>query len=234
MSDRVIYLLGVVAVGWAVTFSLRALPFLLMGGAKRELSPRIAKAGDVISPVIIAALIAYSYAGLEWKTAWPYLAGVLTVGLQLWKRNPLVSIVAGTVVYMCLLNCGCTTTSGTITLDAARPSIRYSASGFLIGNSYVEPQKIVRTLKDYEVPRDRVIHIQIDDGMERDLKPARAFMSMLAQAGYTRSVLVTKKRADSTVVSERELEERKLQNRSQTPYRAPSGGTRIRYKRGDE
>ena len=40
---------------------------------------------------------------MQWRTASPYLAAALTVGLQIWRRNPLLSIVAGTAVYMALL-----------------------------------------------------------------------------------------------------------------------------------
>ena len=40
---------------------------------------------------------------MQWRAASPYLAAVLTVGLQIWRRNPLLSIVVGTVAYMALL-----------------------------------------------------------------------------------------------------------------------------------
>jgi branched-subunit amino acid transport protein AzlD len=40
---------------------------------------------------------------MQWRTAAPYLAAALTVGLQVWRRNPLLSIIAGTVAYMALL-----------------------------------------------------------------------------------------------------------------------------------
>lgn len=106
MTDEVIYMLCVVAACFAVNYGLRALPFLLFSGRDRELPQWVERFGSFLSPVIIAVLVVYSYSGLEWKSAWPYLAGALTVGLQLWKRNPLASIVAGTVLYMALLSCG--------------------------------------------------------------------------------------------------------------------------------
>ena len=104
MKD-VLYMLGVLAVGFAVNYSLRALPFVLFAGRDRELPRWVERFGDFVSPVIIAGLIVYSYSGLAWQTVYPYLAGAIVVGLQVWKRNPLLSIVAGTVVYMLLLNC---------------------------------------------------------------------------------------------------------------------------------
>ena len=103
MTNEVPYMAGVVAACYAVNYGLRALPFVLFAGRDRELPLWVERFGSLISPVIIAALIVYSYSGLEWKSAWPYLAGLLTVGLQLWKRNPLASIVAGTALYMALL-----------------------------------------------------------------------------------------------------------------------------------
>jgi len=105
MTDEIVYMLGVVAACFAVNYGLRALPFLLFAGRDRELPQWVERFGSFLSPVIIAVLVVYSYSGLEWRTAWPFLAGALTVGLQLWKRNPLASIVAGTLLYMAFLAC---------------------------------------------------------------------------------------------------------------------------------
>ena len=229
MAEEVVYMLGIVAAGFAVNYGLRALPFLLFAGRDRDIPKWISRFGDFVSPVIIAALIFYSYSGLQWKTAWPYLAGALVVALQLWRRNALLSIVAGTVVYMCLLSAGCATGPKEIVLDASHPSIQYSALGFRLGDRFVDPNKIPRILHDYGVPKDSVIHILIDADAEHDLKPARAFMSLLAYHGYRRSVLVTKKRADSHVRTEQERREER-QRHVAPPSRRPSGKRQIRYK----
>ena len=106
MRDEIIYMLCVVGACFAVNYGLRALPFLLFSGRDRELPQWVERFGSYLSPVIIAVLVVYSYSGLEWRAASPYLAGAVTVGLQLWKRNPLASIVAGTVLYMALLSYG--------------------------------------------------------------------------------------------------------------------------------
>lgn len=103
MSDEILYMTGVVAVGFAVNFGLRAIPFLLFAGKDRTVPAWVTRLGDVISPVIITCLVFYSFSGLEWRTYAPYLAGALTVALQLWRRNPLVSIIAGTALYMFLV-----------------------------------------------------------------------------------------------------------------------------------
>jgi branched-subunit amino acid transport protein AzlD len=102
-TNRILYLLGAIAVGWAVTYTLRALPFIIFGSKARDLPPWLERLGSYISPIIIFGLVIYSYSSLEWKTCCPYLAGLVTLALQLWRQNPLISIVAGTVVYMMLL-----------------------------------------------------------------------------------------------------------------------------------
>lgn len=232
MAEDVLHTAGIVAVAWAVTFGLRSLPFLLFAGRGRDVPPSVERFGSIISPVIIAGLIVYSYSALEWRTAWPYIAGVLVVVLQVWRRNALLSIIAGTVVYMCLLSAGCASNDyGDIVLDAAHPSIRYSAQGFLIGERYVDPRRVPSILKSYDVPTDRVIHILVGEESERDLKPARAFMGLLAHNGYRRSVLVTKKRAESHVRTEEEMALERQQHHAPSPRHAsPSGKRQIRYK----
>lgn len=203
MGDEIIYMLGVVAAGFAVNFGLRALPFIIFAGKNRELPGWVEKFGRYISPVIIGALIVYSYSGLQWRTAWPYLAGVLTVGLQLWKRNPLASIVTGTVLYMCLLNCGCATRR-TIELDAEHPAIAVSREHVRFGDTIVRPEEVPEILDDYDIPKKRTIHILLEPEV-RDMRPARYLMACLARAGYTRPVLVTKKHAESVNTGRRKI-----------------------------
>lgn len=103
MASEVFYMLAVVAAGFAVNLLLRALPFILFAGRGRKLPPWVAKTSGYVSPVIIACLVVYSYCSLEWRTLSPYLAGLATVALQLWKKNPLLGILAGTIVYMALV-----------------------------------------------------------------------------------------------------------------------------------
>ena len=104
MKDEILYMICIVGAGFVVNFGLRALPFILFGGKDRTVPSWIDRVSGFISPVIIAALVVYSFAGLAWRTPWPYAAGVVTVILQLWTRNPLFSIITGTVIYMLLLN----------------------------------------------------------------------------------------------------------------------------------
>lgn len=226
MKD-VLYMLGVLAVGFAVNYSLRALPFVLFAGRDRELPRWVERFGDFVSPVIIAGLIVYSYSGLAWQTVYPYLAGAIVVGLQVWKRNPLVSIVAGTVLYMAFLNCGCTT-QRSLELDARHPAVRVSVHGVYFGDRLVQPQEVPEILDDYDVPHDRVIHIRLDPDV-KDLRPATAVRVCLGRAGYTRSILVTERHAESV-----NLGKSKRPAVSSAARPAPQAKRTIRYKRAAE
>lgn len=103
MANDVLYMIAVVAAGFAVNFLLRAFPFLIFAGRKDDLPPWVQKWSVYVSPVIIGILIVYSYSGLEWRAYPAYAAGVLTVALHLLVRNPLVSIICGTALYMALV-----------------------------------------------------------------------------------------------------------------------------------
>ncbi len=93
-----------VAVMAAVTFLLRALPFLVF---HKETPPYISFLGKVLPPAIIGMLVIYCLKDVDVFRA-PYglpelIAGLSVVSLQAWKRNSLVSILAGTVIYMVLI-----------------------------------------------------------------------------------------------------------------------------------
>lgn len=227
MLERCLYLAAIIAVAGAVTFALRSLPFLLFAGRDRTLPPWVERLGNIISPVIIAGLVAYSYSGLEWKTAWPYIAGALTVGLQVWRRNPLVSILTGTVVYMCLLNCGCVT-ENEIEFDAQNPAVRLTTTGVYVGGKRVEPMQVAAILEEHGIPHERTIHIQIDMDVARDLSGARALMWLLARSGYTRPMLVTKRHPKSY------LEENEDGGSGSFATPPPQGKRVIRYKKATE
>lgn len=223
MRNDLVYMLGVVAVGFIVNFGLRALPFLLFAGKGRGLPRGVERFGSFVSPVIICGLIFYSYSGLEWTTTSPYVAGALVVGLQLWKRNPLASIVAGTVLYMCLLTCGCTT-QRMIELDAENSDIRISSLGVLVGDEYVEPKEVAEILEDCDIPHDRAIYILLDPDV-KNLRPARYLMACLSQAGYTSSVLVTRRHAESMNLGKKKFS---------APVRKQEARRVIRYKKATE
>ena len=93
----------VIAFGTAVT---RYLPFLLFPQDKEP--PRfIRDLTTLLPPAVMGLLVVYCLKGVS-LTAAPYgipeLIGVAaTAALHLWQRNTLLSIAAGTVVYMVLV-----------------------------------------------------------------------------------------------------------------------------------
>ena len=100
---RVIAAIAVMAV---VTFLTRALPFLLFGRGSRV--PRVAiYLGRYLPPAVIAMLIVYCLRGVSFSSAagWaPYLiAAAAVVAFHLWKKNNLLSILGGTVLYLVLV-----------------------------------------------------------------------------------------------------------------------------------
>lgn len=102
-GSSVSHAFALVAVCSCVIMLLRALPFIVMSlvpGSKDGDAKWIKVAEKWLSPVIIAFLVVYSYSTLEWRTIWPYVAGAVVVLLQLVFRNGLVSVIAGTAVYM--------------------------------------------------------------------------------------------------------------------------------------
>lgn len=91
-----------------VTMLLRFLPFLIFGG-KKEIPGYITYLSGVLPYAIMGMLVVYClknvnlFAGTHGIPE--LLASAAVVGLHLWKRNTLLSIAAGTVFYMVLVQC---------------------------------------------------------------------------------------------------------------------------------
>ena len=87
-----------------VTIMLRALPFLVF---KRQTPKYISYLGKVLPPAIIGMLVVYCLKDITPSVSpfgIPELIAVACVaGMQAWKRNSLISILAGTVIYMALI-----------------------------------------------------------------------------------------------------------------------------------
>ena len=93
-----------VAVMAGVTILLRFLPFLLF---RKRTPAYIAYLGKVLPAAIIGMLVIYCLKDVSLSAA-PHglpegLAAACVVGLQAWKRNSLLSILGGTVIYMVLI-----------------------------------------------------------------------------------------------------------------------------------
>lgn len=99
------YAAVLIAVMAAVTMLLRFAPFLIF--RKGNTPAYISYLGDVLPPAIIGMLVIYclkdtSFAAPSFGLP-ELIASAAVVLLQMWKRNSLVSILAGTVIYMLLV-----------------------------------------------------------------------------------------------------------------------------------
>lgn len=97
---------ALVAVIAAVTVLLRFVPFWVFGGGRP--TPRyVLYLARVLPCAIMAMLVVYCLRGadpLGPTHALPeLLAGAVVVGLQWWRKNTLLSIAAGTALYMVLV-----------------------------------------------------------------------------------------------------------------------------------
>ena len=93
-----------VAVMAVVTTLTRFLPFIVLRG---ETPPYVAYLGRVLPAAIMGMLVVYCLRDVNVVAA-PHglpelVAVVCMVALQAWRRNALVSILAGTVTYMALV-----------------------------------------------------------------------------------------------------------------------------------
>ena len=86
------------------TVLLRLLPFMVF----RDRTPAyVTYLGRVLPPAIIGMLVIYCLKDVS-LTVRPFglpelIASACIVGAQVWKRNSLISILAGTVIYMALI-----------------------------------------------------------------------------------------------------------------------------------
>ena len=90
----------------AGTMLTRFLPFLIFG-AKRPTPKYVQYLGDMLPGAVFSMLVVYCLRNVD-ITAAPHglpelIALAVVTALHLWKRNVLLSIGAGTVVYMVLV-----------------------------------------------------------------------------------------------------------------------------------
>lgn len=94
-----------VAVMAIVTILIRFLPFLIF---RKKTPAYIIYLGEVLPPAIIGMLVIYCLKDIS-VTAAPFglpelFAVASVVGVQVWKRNSILSILIGTILYMALMN----------------------------------------------------------------------------------------------------------------------------------
>ena len=95
-----------IAVMALVTFLTRALPFPLFGRGGNP--PRIILyLGQYLPPAVIAMLIVYCLRNMSFSApaGWApaVIASVAVAVVHVWKRNNMLSIVGGTLLYMALV-----------------------------------------------------------------------------------------------------------------------------------
>ena len=97
---------AMIAVIALVTAGLRFLPFLIFR-ENRKTPPLVTYLGQVLPFAIMGMLVVYCLKGVTLTSA-PYgipelISCAAVAGLHIWKRNSLLSIGAGTVCYMLLV-----------------------------------------------------------------------------------------------------------------------------------
>lgn len=101
-----LYIFGMIAVVSLVTILLRFLPFLIFGKGRRT-PAFVVYLGKVLPFAIMGMLVVYCLRELNFGSLAEFLPTVIgvavVVGLQVWKKNSLLSILGGTIVYMVLL-----------------------------------------------------------------------------------------------------------------------------------
>lgn len=84
----------------------RWLPFLIFRNAQKL--PRVIEyLGNVLPAAMMGLLVIYCFKDLDFLSyaSWlpALLASLVTAGLQLWRRNMILSIAVGTALYMILI-----------------------------------------------------------------------------------------------------------------------------------
>ena len=88
-----------------VTAAIRFLPFFLLGN--RKTPAFVTYLGRVLPFAVMGMLVVFCLKNVSFVTA-PFgaaelIAGATVVGLHVWRRNTLLSVLVGTAVYMLLV-----------------------------------------------------------------------------------------------------------------------------------
>lgn len=103
MTDKQIIIS--IAIMALVTLGIRALPFILF---REKSTPKwITKLGGSLPYAVMGMLVVYCLKGVSFSQAGGFLPELIAVvavaGSYVWKRNTLLSIILGTVLYMVLV-----------------------------------------------------------------------------------------------------------------------------------
>ncbi len=106
MDSSTLHSVALVLVMAVVSYLLRAFPFLLFSG-KKQTPKFVLYLGKVLPFAIIGLLVIYCIKDISFErigSFLPYIiSGAVVVLLHVWKRNTLLSVIAGTLSYMALV-----------------------------------------------------------------------------------------------------------------------------------
>ncbi|MEE1114380.1 MAG: AzlD domain-containing protein [Eubacterium sp.] len=99
-------ILLIILLSTAITFSLRALPFLLFRG-ERKMPEWLERLGSMLPAAIMAVLVVYCLKDVRTDPAHKgiaeLIAAAVVVIVHKWKHNTFLSIFAGTAVCMIMM-----------------------------------------------------------------------------------------------------------------------------------
>lgn len=106
MDNSTLHSIALVLVMAVVSYLLRAFPFIVFSG-KKETPKFVTYLGKVLPFAIIGMLVIYCVKDISFEVVanfLPYIiSGAVVVLLHIWRRNTLLSILAGTLSYMALV-----------------------------------------------------------------------------------------------------------------------------------
>lgn len=103
-----LYLVLAVAIMSVLTAGLRFLPFLLVKDPEHAKGAKFLNyLGDTLPYALMAMLVVYCLREIKFDTlphwAPAAIASIATIGLYAWRRSMLLAILAGTILYMALV-----------------------------------------------------------------------------------------------------------------------------------
>lgn len=106
MTQSVGTSIAVIIICGLCTFFLRAFPFVLFGG-KREMPKGVKYLANTLPPAIMTVLLVYCLKGVAVQSFTSSIPALLSVAVvmaaHIWKKNTLLSILVGTILYMVLI-----------------------------------------------------------------------------------------------------------------------------------
>lgn len=102
-TTRTLMIILIVAI---CTFITRLFPFVIFNN-KKELPKTVKYLGDILPMAVIAILVVYCLKDINFTSTASFLPSIIAVTavifMHVWKRNNLISIGVGTLLYMILV-----------------------------------------------------------------------------------------------------------------------------------